>query len=115
MRIAYKVGLFFITATVISLILIVSFQKKFDAESWKNEPDLRYKMVDDILESKIFIGNTRDEIKMLLGAPKLNYNQQDIYFYQLGQPERFFKNTSEILVLYFNEDRVIKVHTAFHQ
>lgn len=113
MKTSFKVGLFFIIATIITLVLVFSFQKDFSVEKWQNEPQKRYQMIDDILESKRFMNQTKKEIIELLGQP--NQVNQERFLYDLGQPESFFNSKSEILVLYFKNDKVNKVTTAFQQ
>jgi hypothetical protein len=64
-----QVGLILFSAFIISSTLFWVFQNRFTEENWKNNNSKRYKMVDEIIDSKNFIGKTQAEVIDVLGIP----------------------------------------------
>lgn len=105
-----KIGLFFFAAFIISTSLIWMFEERFEADSWKNQPALRYKMVDDIVEQKLLLGKNKDEVIVLLGKPSSRTTiGKDIFLYSLGRPPSFFESKREQLLIVFTNQKVVKV------
>ncbi|OYU85382.1 MAG: hypothetical protein CFE24_02445 [Flavobacterium sp. BFFFF2] len=85
-------------------------KKNFDKAEWKKIPSERYKMVDDLVSSKILIGRTKDEVKEILTADcKYCHNTSNNWMYYLGEGfnKRDFK--WEILDVEFKNNKVIRV------
>ena len=55
-----QIGLLFFIAFVAGTILIYQFEERFDENIWRSEPARRYNLVDDIIESQLLIGKTKD-------------------------------------------------------
>ncbi|MFD2543246.1 hypothetical protein ACFSSB_13010 [Lacinutrix gracilariae] len=105
-----KIGLFFFLAFVLSTSLTWLFEERFNAEQWHSQPLTRYKMVEDIIESNILIGKTKQEVILLLGeAIPSSLNGKEHLVYALGKPPSFFEPKNEILVVIFENHLVIKV------
>ncbi|WP_299890355.1 hypothetical protein [uncultured Lacinutrix sp.] len=108
-----KIGLFFFMAFVISLTLIYVFEEQFDKNTWQTDPLTRYKMVDDIIEKRVFIGKTKQEIISLLGEPyEIKSSESNYFIYKVGTPPSFFKTKKQFLLIVFNNQEVVKVSQA---
>ncbi|MBF8148869.1 hypothetical protein ITJ86_03110 [Winogradskyella sp. F6397] len=107
-----KIGFIFFIAFVASTILIYQFEERFDQDTWRQSPSLRYKMVDDILEKKLFINATKTEVIEQLGQPnESEFNDTEVFTYEIGVEESFSDPKLMQLKLTFRDNRVIKVHT----
>ena len=105
-----KIGLFFFAAFIIGTSLIWLFEERFDSDNWHNQPTMRYKMVDDIIEQKVLLGKSKDEVIILLGEPSSRTSEgKDIFLYSLGRPPSFFKTKREQLLIVFTNQIVEKV------
>jgi len=102
-----KIGLFFFVAFILSTSLIWLFEKRFDEAQWKSNRTQRYKMVDNLIESQILIGKTKDEVILLLGQPNYSANtQKDVLAYRLGDQPSFFESRREYLLIIFINQKV---------
>lgn len=109
-----KIGLFFFMAFVISMSLIWMFEERFDQERWITNPQKRYKMVDDLIESQLLMNKTKSEVREILGIPKFSSNEpKDILIYGIGEPPSFVDSQREHLLLIFVDQKVIEVTLAF--
>jgi len=105
-----KIGLFFFAAFVISTSLIYLLEERFDQDLWSTQPSKRHKMVDDVIESQLLIGKTKDEVIFLLGEPNSSISaDKDVFLYRLGQAPSFIKSQREQLLVAFEDDKVLKV------
>ena len=108
-----KIGLFFFAACIIGTSLIWLFEERFDSDNWQNQPTMRYKMVDDIVEQKLLLGKTKDEVIVLLGEPNSKTSEgKAVFLYNLGRPPSFFKTKREQLLIVFANQKVEKVAIA---
>ncbi|WP_299114640.1 hypothetical protein [uncultured Winogradskyella sp.] len=101
----YKIGLFFLAVFSLSALLLWLFEKRFDKVLWENNSTQRYQMVDDLIESQILLGKTKDEVIVLLGQPYSSSNvEKDIFIYRLGDQPSFFNSRKEhLLILFINQ------------
>ena len=108
-----KIGLFLFVAFIISSSLLWLFEERFKKNQWKTNPAQRYKMVDDLIESQILIGKTKDDVIFLLGKPNLSSTtENDMFTYRLGEPPSFFEAKRELLLILFVNQRVKKTTLA---
>jgi hypothetical protein len=108
-----KIVLVFFLAFVIGMSLIWMFEERFSTEKWKAEPTRRYKMVDDLIESQILLGKSKEKVVLMLGYPNLRSDDQiDVFAYSLGVPPSFFKTKREKLLVIFNKEIVENVTLA---
>lgn len=108
-----KVLLVFFLAIAIGTSLIYLFEERFNAEEWKSSPTQRYKMVDNLIESQLLIGKSKDQVIVMLGHPNLTSdNENEVYAYSLGVPPSFFNSKREKLLVIFNKDLVKEVTLA---
>jgi len=80
----------------------------FDKTKWDTNKAERYKMSEDIIESEILIGKTKTEIIQLLGNDFYTYNNNHIA-YELGFVPGLFNIDIDVLDIYFENEKVIKV------
>ena len=80
----------------------------FDKQKWETNVEERYKMSEDIIESKILIGKTKEEITELLGQDFYSYNEKHIA-YELGFVPGLFNIDPDVLDIYFENGKVTKV------
>ena len=84
---------FFLYASLsISLIFYLTStpKRKFDKSVWENNIGERYKMIDDLLDSKYFIGKKREQINKIFGTPK-NSETEKIEYEIIGRTWSEFK------------------------
>lgn len=109
----HKIGLFFLVALMLSLLLLGLFEKRFDEVEWKNLPTQRYEMVDNLIESQVLNNMTKTEVIGLLGKPSSrSVIEKDIFLYKLGTSPSFFKSQTEQLLIVFVNQKVDKVTLA---
>ena len=106
-----QIGLFFFIALALSTTLTWLFEERFNKAQWKTQPRTRYKMAEDIIENKLIIGKTKQEIVLLLGEDIMysNANKKEQFVYSLGTPPSFFETKKEKLIIIFENDTVVKV------
>lgn len=105
-----KVILFFFAAFVITSYFTWLFEEQFDESEWHSSPSQRYKMADEIIDSELFIGKSKDEIIEVLGEPvDPIYSEKDILNYKIGTPPSFSKHKREELIIVFEDSVVIEV------
>jgi hypothetical protein len=105
-----KIGLLFFVAFVLATSLIYQFEERFDQDQWRSKRAVRYKLADDIIESQLLIGKTKDEVIALLGKPDsiLNLNQES-FLYDMGIPPSFLEPKMELLLIVFVSQKVAEV------
>ena len=80
----------------------------FDKQTWESNPEERYKMSEDIIESKMLIGKTKQEIVELLGNDFYSYSENHIA-YGVGFVPGLFNIDPDVLDIYFENGKVTKV------
>lgn len=105
-----KVVVILIVAFFISQLLLLIFEKDFTQGEWHSKPQERYQMVDDIIESQLFIGKSKTEILSLLGEPDAIFDNTRLRLvYKLGNAPSFESRKEAELVITLKDDSVIKV------
>jgi len=81
----------------------------FNQNEWNSNIGERYKMSEDIIESEMLIGKTRDEILEILGN---NYSSDNEYrlTYELGHVPGLFNIDPDFLEIKFENGIVKSVH-----
>ncbi|WP_346883751.1 hypothetical protein [uncultured Algibacter sp.] len=109
---------FYLFYPMLNIFSSYHHKKYFDTEAWKDKPNLRYEMVDNIITDNILIGKSRDDIKTLLGQSKWHswdsvaqVNSNNKWNYNLGFKPGAFNNTQECLELKFVNDTVKSIKT----
>ena len=83
-------------------------EKDFDKQIWETNIEERYMMSEDIIESDILIGKTKQEIIELLGTDYWTYGENHISYY-LGFVPGIANIDPDVLDIYFENGIVIKV------
>jgi len=105
-----------ILAPILYVGLVVAFfsylfyepQYDFDREKWFADKHSRFEMRDDILESGILKGKSKNEIIDLIGKPDFN-DSTDIWTYDLGTSGAGFGWQFNSLELTFENGKVSEV------
>lgn len=102
-----------ITLLIVWFTIIGCRQKSFDSNKWKDNNELQYWMLDDLIGSEILIGKSKNEIIDLLDTLNIknyNYFNDDWMFIILKpQPSSGTQSPVEVLDLTFENDTTIKV------
>lgn len=92
----------------------MSFLRKninaFDSDLWKDDEQKRNILAKYLMKSNMLMGKTRDEVINLLGQEG-NYFPFERWTYYIGNGIL----GSRYMVLYFKEDKVVKVLTGFRK
>ena len=106
-RLVDEVGLVLFAAFVIATTLFYFNQWRFTEDDWKTAAGRRHEMVDDLLDSKILIKKSKEEVLSILGEPSESSGKnQDLFIYYLGVPHTFSEPKAEQLLIYFEKDVV---------
>lgn len=91
-------------------IFSISYYPKtdFNKQEWASNKEERYKMSNDIMESNLLIGKTKDEVIILMGNDFYKYDDNHIA-YGLGFVPGLFKIDPDVLDIYFKNGKVFKV------
>ena len=91
-------------------IFSISYYPKaeFNKQKWESNKDERYKLSNDIIKSELLIGKTKDEVINLLGNDFYKYDDNHIA-YDLGFVPGLFNIDPDVLDIYFENGKVIKV------
>jgi hypothetical protein len=91
-------------------IFSVSYYPKtdFDKQKWNENKEERYKMSNDIIKSEMLIGKTKEDVIEFLGDDYYSYDESHIA-YELGFVPGLFNIDPDVLDIYFENGKVIKV------
>lgn len=104
-----QIGLIFFSAFVLATTLIYFFDKRFTEERWKESPMKRYQIIDDIIDRKLFINDTKREVLQQLGYPKeTDYLEVNQFNYYVGIRGIFDNGDVKQLTIIFKDGRVVK-------
>ena len=93
---------YWITSVIVSPIVFVGIimiwflvstsveKKEFNKSTWIENPDYRYELVDDLIDSNKLIGLTLEEIRGLLG--EADYIHDTVSGYNIGYSNEIFMN-----------------------
>lgn len=104
------IGGTFVMTPVIYLVLIMgllcssSYYKAiaFDQTTWINNPDERFRMSENIIESRILIGKSKSEIETLLGSDFSTISEYEISYYIGFVPDMFSIDPDVISIRFAN-------------
>ena len=95
-RIIFVIGIVIIL-TVLCCLVFQNMNGRFSKQRWLDQPDIRYKLIDDIEKNHSIIGKNLQELKELLGEPdnKWEHDFKDghynYYVYYIGKKHEFFE------------------------
>ena len=82
--------------------------RTFDKATWKQKPYERYELTQDVIESELLIGLTKDEVTELLGNYDYTYDDSH-WAYDIGHVPGLFNIDPSVLDVYFENERVVRV------
>lgn len=82
-------------------------KEAFNRLEWINNPQERYEMSENIIESNMLIGKSKDEVIKLLGSD-YSVSNDSIYYY-IGMLPGLFRLEPDILDIYFEGGKVVRV------
>ncbi|WP_294266385.1 hypothetical protein [uncultured Chryseobacterium sp.] len=100
-------------------ILIYSITKErsrdFDSVIWqlnkRTESGVdNYKMIDDLIDSRLLIGKDSSEVKEILGSPELKDKQQNFWQYYAGTGTGFGFTDHQLIVKFANNKVIMLEH-----
>ena len=101
---ADEVALVIFIAFIIATTLFYFNDWQFSSEEWKRAPSKRHEIVDDLIDSDILDGKTKQEIISILGEPYPYINKDsDTLIYDMGTPPAFFEEKLELLKIVFEQ------------
>lgn len=100
------IGMSKLLFTLFIIAMLYYPTKGFDAEEWKNNPKERYTMSDDVVNSKILIGKTRDEVILLLGNDFRESGDNQIEYHMGYVPDGVLGSDLLILDINFEDNQV---------
>jgi predicted PurR-regulated permease PerM len=80
----------------------------FDKNEWNSNVEERFKMSENIIESEILIGKTREEVIQMLGNDFITNNESEIT-YELGNVPGLFNIDPDYLDIKLKNGKVISV------
>ena len=81
----------------------------FNQDKWNSNIEERYKMSEDIIESKMLIGKTRDEVIQILGN-NFTSNYENRISYELGRVPGLFNIDPDYLDIKLENGIVVSVN-----
>ncbi len=82
--------------------------KDFNKKEWQSNTEERFEMSKDIIESKILIGKSKDQVIEMLGNDFI-YNNESTITYELGLVPGLFNIDPDFLGIKFKNGIVVKV------
>jgi len=100
----------FLISIIVVLILNISFVPssiKFNMQVWEENLSQRNKMAKYIIEKKLLIGKTKQEVINMLGNDYYNY--PNMMSYQIGYSDNYMSVDPDVLYINFENNQVIEV------
>lgn len=104
---------FYLFYPMLNIFSSYHHKKYFDTVAWKNKPDLRYEMANQLINDSILIGKNKNDIEIQLGKPewlgwddKIKANSQEKWNYNMGFLPGAFNNMQECIELQFINNTV---------
>jgi hypothetical protein len=102
-----------ISILIILFCLFSCSDKKFDSKKWKTNKDEQYYMLNDLVESKRFLGKTKKEIIALLDTVDIKqFKYSDnfwMYIVSIPYPVPLTKTPVEVIDIEFENEKVKNV------
>lgn len=92
-------------------IMVVSYYPShdFDAAKWAVDKEKRYEYTNDIINSRLLIGKTKEEVVSLLGN-ETHDTSNNIWYYYVGSVPAVGSTEPDYLVIEFENDKAVKVY-----
>jgi len=83
-------------------------KRDFDKAAWLKNKDERYEYSDDIIDSKMLIGKSKNDVRKILGDEG-NLNDSDDWSYDLGFRPELLNIDPDSMEITFKNNRVVSV------
>ncbi|TGV01651.1 hypothetical protein [Flavivirga rizhaonensis] len=107
---------FYVFYPLLNIFSSYHHQKYFNTEAWKDKPELRYEMSQEILDKSLFLGKSKKEVETLLGKSEwygwndsLKRESTNKWNYNLGFKPGAFNNMQECIELDFINNTVVGI------
>jgi len=83
-------------------------KQEFDKAKWEKNTEERYRMSQDIINSKMLIGKSEEEVILILGEDYSRFNENEI-IYELGHVPGLLNIDPDYLSIHFENGKVVRV------
>ncbi|MEO6980177.1 MAG: hypothetical protein ABI113_17430 [Mucilaginibacter sp.] len=83
-------------------------KRDFDKSAWLKNKDVRYEYSDDIIDSKMLIGKSKNEVRKILGDVG-NAEDSNDWFYDLGFRPELLNIDPDSMEITFKNNKVVDV------
>ena len=112
------IAYFYVLYPMINIFSSYHHEKHFNVEAWEEKPELRFEMLQAIVNDSIFIGKQKNEVEPLLGKAEwygyndsIKSNSPEQWNYNLGFKPGALNNMQECIELKFKNNAVISLRT----
>ncbi len=112
------IAYFYVLYPMINIFSSYHHEKHFNVEAWEEKPELRFEMLQAIVNDSIFIGKQKNEVEPLLGKAEwygyndsIKANSPEQWNYNLGFKPGALNNMQECIELKFKNNAVISLRT----
>lgn len=112
------IAYFYVVYPMINIFSSYHHEKHFNAEAWEAEPELRFEMLNAIVNDSLFIGKHKNEVEPLLGKAEwfgwddsIKANSPDKWNYNLGFKPGALNTMQECIELEFKNNTVVSLRT----
>lgn len=100
------------TGLIVAWVAALSYypEKDFNTEKWNSDADKRYEMTDDLIESKILMGKTKQDVVNFLGQAEADFNNSQ-WSYYIGFKPGLINIDPDVLEIEFKDNKVVKCWT----
>ena len=107
--------IFLIIGCFVVFLIKYNDNEPFSSINWKENPQERANMVDDLLASNILIGKSRIEVIDILGkhghVSRSDYNKNTMFAYHIGIKKSLIgPDIEQILIIEFKDDKILSVY-----
>jgi hypothetical protein len=112
------IAYFYVLYPTINIFSSYHHEKYFNAEAWEDKPELRFEMLNTIVNDSVFIGKQKHEVEPLLGKAEwygwddnIKANSPDKWNYNLGFKPGALNTMQECMELEFKNNTVVALRT----
>lgn len=112
------IAYFYVLYPMINIFSSYHHEKYFNAEAWKETPELRFEMLNNIVNDSTFIGKQKNDVESLLGQAEwygwddnIKENSKDKWNYNLGYKPGALNTFQECIELEFQNNTVVSLRT----
>jgi hypothetical protein len=102
------------TPIIYVLIVFITFaamnyypEYDFDSVKWKNDKENRYELTKDLIDSRLLIGKSKNEVEQVLG--KADSSDDNILVYDVGFVPTFANIDPDIIIITIKNNKVVSV------